>query len=114
MPTVELKMGYKKPVPLDKIVMFCGSVVRWDGKRRLCMKACIYSPANDTDGCPFAVEDKKIIVECEGVYHVQRDSILHGTVPYDEAIRRFGRLSADPRQAIFDHFRDTQYPVSKL
>ncbi len=107
-------MRYKRPVPLDKIIMFSGSVVKWDGNRRACMKVCLYYPANDMGGCPFAVEDKKILVECEGIYHVPRESILHGTVPYDEAIRRFGRLSADPRKAILDYFGGTKYQISRL
>ncbi len=114
MPTVELKIRYKRPVPLDRIIMFCGSVVKWEGKRRLCMKACMYSLSNDPDHSPLGLDDKKILVECEGVYHVPKDSYLNGTVAYDEAIKRFGRLSVDQRQAIFDYFQGTKYPISKL
>ncbi len=114
MPTVELKIKYKRPVPLNKNVMFCGSVVKWDGKRRLCMKACIYSLVNDMDDSPFDLQNKKILVECEGVYHMPRDSYINGTVVYDEAIQRFGRLSANPRRAIVDYFRETPHPISKL
>ncbi len=114
MPTVELKIRYKRPVPLDKIVMFYGSVVKWEGKRRLRMKAYMYSLSKDMDDSPFDLQNKKILVECEGVYHVPRDSYINGTVAYDEAIQRFGRLSANPRRAIIDYLRETPHPISKL
>ncbi len=112
--TVELDVRYKRPVPLDTIIMFRGSVVKWEGKRRLRMKACFYSLINDMDDSPFDLQNKKILAECEGVYHVPRYLYINGALPYDDAIRRFGRLSPSPRQAFVEFFQETPHIVSKL